>query len=64
MLNNTIKFVDSWTPDSSGKMHEPMVTFLEDLGVKVEMRNLTQDQMRKTTSIAVGHIYFLPVILT
>ena len=48
---NGVDVVDSWTPDSSVKKQEPKVTKLEDLGVKVETDNLTQDQVRKAKDV-------------
>ena len=48
---NGVDVVDSWTPDSSVKKQEPKVTKLEDLGMKVETDNLTQDQVRKAKDV-------------
>ena len=53
---NGVDVVDSWTPDSSVKKQKPKVTTLDDLGVKIETDNLTQDQ--------ICPIYFLPVLPT
>ena len=44
---NCVDVVDPWTPDYLLKKQKPKVTNSEDLGVKVETDNLTQDQVRK-----------------
>ena len=43
---NSVNVVDSWTPDSSQKQGQKSTSSsLEDLGIKIDSENLTEDQL-------------------
>lgn len=50
---NSVKVMDSWTPDSSRKQDSchSKVTSLEDLGIKIDSNNLTSDQVYRAKEV-------------
>ena len=49
---NSVNVVDSWTPDSSQKQDQKSTsTSIEDLGIKIEGENLTEDQLLRAKQV-------------
>ena len=49
---NSVNVVDSWTPDSSQKQDQKSsTTSLEDLGIKINSENLTEDQILRAKQV-------------
>ena len=49
---NSVNEVDSWTPDSSQKQDQkPTSASIEDLGIKIEGENLTEDQLLRAKQV-------------
>ena len=49
---NSVSVVDSWTPDSSQKQEQNSTSSsLEDLGIKIDSENLTEDQLLRAKQV-------------
>ena len=49
---NSVNVVDSWTPDSSQKQEQKSTSSsLEDLGIKIDSENLTEDQLLRAKQV-------------
>ena len=49
---NSVNVVDSWTPDSSQKQDQkPTSASIEDLGIRIEGENLTEDQLLRAKQV-------------